>query len=252
LIHVNSRMRNLESNNPEDTFLMIGRKGSLFVILPEKVVWLIKGESDMQEKSKTHPIPLEISEQDVIAAMKSIPGYLDITPGDFKEVYQAAYSLAIQRLLTSLTAADLMTSPVELIDQGMDLVNAAALLADKQISGAPVIDREGKIVGVVSEKDFLREMGFGATPSFMQIATHCLNNKGCMICNLRNRTIADIMTRTPITGHPEMTIGEISALFVDRRINRLPIVNADGRPIGIVTRTDLAHSYSAFGDGVKL
>jgi CBS domain-containing membrane protein len=205
----------------------------------------------MQEKSTTSFLPVEISEQDVVEAMKAIPGYLDITPGDFREVYQAAYVLAIQRLLTSLTAIDLMTAPVDLVDQEMDLVMAAALLADRQISGAPVIDREGKIVGVVSEKDFLREMGFGATPSFMQIATHCLNNKGCMICNLRNRTIADIMTKPPITGIPEMTIGEISALFVDRRINRLPIVSADGRPVGIVTRTDLAHSYSAFGEGVK-
>ena len=144
-----------------------------------------------------------------------------------------------------------MTAPVESVDQEMELVRAAALLAEKPISGAPVIDRAGKIVGVVSEKDFLQEMGFGATPSFMQIATHCLNNKGCMICNLRNKTIADIMTKPPITGIPEMTIGKISTLFVDRRINRLPIVNADGRPIGIVTRTDLAHSYSSFGEGVR-
>ena len=206
----------------------------------------------MQENNKTQSVPVEISEQDVVEAMKAIQGYLDITPGDFKEVYQVAYSLAIKRLLTSRKAADLMTKPVQLVSQEMDLVKAAALLAEKQISGAPVVDNEGKIVGVVSEKDFLKEMGFGATPSFMQIATHCLNNKGCMIGNLRNRTVGDIMTRPAITGVPEMTIGDISALFVDRRINRLPIVNADGRPVGIVTRTDLAHSYSVFGEESKL
>lgn len=205
----------------------------------------------MREKNKIQSIPLEISEQDVIAAMKSIPGYLDISPGDFKEVYQAAYTLAIQRLLSSLKAIDLMTAPVELVDQEMDLIKAAALLAEKHISGAPVVDHDGKIVGVVSEKDFLREMGVGTTPSFMQIVTHCLNDKSCMICSLRNKTIADIMTKQPIAGLPEMTIGEISALFVDRHINRLPIVNADGRPVGIVTRTDLAHSYSAFGGGLN-
>jgi CBS domain-containing membrane protein len=210
-----------------------------------------KGESNMQKKSRTQSIPVEISERDVIEAMKSIQGYLDITPGDFKEVYQAAYALAIKRLLNSLKAADLMTTPIDMIGQEMDLVTAAALLADKQISGAPVVNHDGKIVGVVSEKDFLREMGFGATPSFMQIATHCLNNKGCMICNLRNKTIGDIMTRPPITGIPEMTIGEISDLFVDRKINRLPIVSEDGRPVGMVTRTDLAHSYSSFGEGRK-
>ena len=205
----------------------------------------------MQEKSKAQSVPVEISEQDVIEAMKAIPGYLDITPGDFKEVYQAAYALAVKRLLTSLKAADIMTKPVQLVGQEMDLVQAAALLAEKMISGAPVVDHEGKIVGVVSEKDFLKEMGFGATPSFMQIATHCLNNKGCMIGNLRNRTVGDIMTRPPIIGSPEMTIGQISALFVDRQINRLPIVGVDGRPVGIVTRTDLAHSYSVFGEGLK-
>lgn len=206
----------------------------------------------MRKKSEIQSVSVEISEQDVVEAMKAIQGYLDITPGDFKEVYQVAYSLAIKRLLTSRKAADLMTKAVQLVSQEMDLVKAAALLAEKQISGAPVVDNEGKIVGVVSEKDFLKEMGFGATPSFMQIATHCLNNKGCMIGNLRNRTVGDIMTRPAITGVPEMTIGNISALFVDRRINRLPIVNTDGRPVGIVTRTDLAHSYSVLGEGLKL
>jgi CBS-domain-containing membrane protein len=192
--------------------------------------------------------PLDISEEDIVKAMKEIPGYIDITPGDFKEIYQAAFALAIKRLLNSLRAANIMTSSVLSIDRGMDLVQAAALLADKQISGAPVVDREGRIVGVVSEKDFLKEMGLGAKPSFMQIAAHCLNSEGCMIGRLQNKTVGEIMSRPPTTGRPEMTVGEISALFADRRINRLPIVDEDGRPAGIVTRTDLAHSFQVYGE----
>jgi len=43
-------------------------------------------------------IPVDISEKDVVAAMKNISGYIDITPGDFREVHQSAYTLAIQRL----------------------------------------------------------------------------------------------------------------------------------------------------------
>lgn len=202
----------------------------------------------MKEPRTEETIPPEISEDDVIEAMKSIPGYIDITPGDFKEIYQAAYALAIKRLFNTLTAAAIMTESILSIDQGMDLVHAAALLADKQISGAPVVDRDGKIVGVVSEKDFLKEMGVGAKPSFMQIANHCLNNQGCMIGRLHNKTVGDIMTRPPITGNPEMTIGTISALFADRQINRLPIVDEDGNPVGIVTRTDLANSFHIYGE----
>jgi CBS domain-containing membrane protein len=204
-----------------------------------------KGETKMNENEQ--PIPVEISEEDVIEAMKAIQGYLDITPGDFKEVYQAAYALAVKRLLNTLKAADLMAQPVQTIHQEMELVKAAAMLAEKNISGAPVVDHEGKIIGVVSEKDFLKEMGFGATPSFMQIANHCLSDKSCMIGKLRQRTVAEIMTKPAITAGPEMTIGEISDLFADRKINRLPIISTDGQPIGIVTRTDLAHSYSIFG-----
>jgi len=201
----------------------------------------------MHENNKEEPIPVEISEQDVLEAMKAIQGYIDITPGDFKEIYRAAYALAVKRLLNTLKAADLMSKPVQTIDQEMELVKAAAMLAEKNNSGAPVVDHDGKVVGVVSEKDFLKEMGFGATPSFMQIANHCLNDKSCMIGKLRQRRVADIMTKPAITAGPEFTVGEISALFAEKKINRLPIISTDGQPIGIVTRTDLAHSYSIFG-----
>ena len=205
----------------------------------------------MKEQPAKEWSPPEISDEDVIEAMKGIPGYIDITPGDFKEIYQAAYVLAIKRLFDTLTAAKIMSQSVLFIDQGMDLVQAAALLAEKQISGAPVVDRDGRIVGVVSEKDFLKEMGVGAKPSFMQIANHCLNNQGCMIGRLHNKTVGDIMTLPPITGSPEMTIGTIAALFADRQINRLPIVDKDGRPVGTGDDTDLAHSFHIYGGRPK-
>ncbi len=199
----------------------------------------------MKETSGGEFTPVDISEQDVIEAMKRIPGYIDITPGDFKEVYQTAYSLALKRLFNSLTAGSIMSKSVLFVEQEMALVDAAHLLAQKKISGGPVVDLNGRVVGVVSEKDFLKEMGFGATPSFMQIATHCLNSKSCMIGRLRNRSVGDIMTKPPITAGSEMTIGTISSLFAERQINRLPIIDVDGRPVGIVTRTDLAHSFHA-------
>ncbi len=196
-------------------------------------------------------IPVDISQQDVVEAMKRISGYIDITPGDFKEVYQSAYALAIRRLLSSLTAVKIMTKAVVFVDQEMALVEAADLLAEKQISGCPVVGSEGRVVGVVSEKDFLKEMGFGTTPSFMQLATHCLNSKSCMIRRLHHKTVGDIMTKPPITADSTMTIDAISTLFTEHQINRLPIVDNTGRPIGMVTRSDLARSYHALKEREK-
>ena len=186
--------------------------------------------------------PVDISESDILAAMKEIQGYIDISPGDFKEVFQVAYSHAVQRIMHSLTAADIMTRPVDVIGIEMDLRQTAMFLAEKRISGAPVVDSNGRIVGVVSEKDFLSIMGVGKPVSFMQIVIHCLNNNGCMTAVVSNQAIRDIMTAPAITAGPRITAGEISALFIDRQINRLPIVDAGGKPIGIVTRTDLVHS----------
>ncbi|MBI4793289.1 MAG: CBS domain-containing protein [Deltaproteobacteria bacterium] len=197
----------------------------------------------MSEIKDKVPGAIEIAETDILAAMKDIQGYIDISPGDFKEVFQVAYRHAVQRIRDSLRAADIMTRPVHCVGLEMDLMQAAAFMADKRISGAPVADAAGRIAGVVSEKDFLARMGLGTSVSFMQIIAHCLTNKGCMVTNLRNHFIRDIMTAPAVTAGAEMTVGAISALFIDRQINRLPIVDIDGRIVGIVTRADLVRSY---------
>ena len=203
----------------------------------------------MDTNKQDEPIPVELSEQDVLEAMKELHGYIDITPGDFKEVYKAAYTLAVRRLLDTLKAEDIMSTPIHSIHHEAELVDAAAILAQKNISGAPVVDDDGKVIGIVSEKDFLKEMGFGMTPSFMQIANHCLNDKSCMIGKLRRRTIADIMTAPAVTAGLEFSVRQISALFTEKKINRLPIVSPEYSLLGIVTRTDLAHSYSILVGG---
>ncbi len=197
----------------------------------------------MPQKEADFCRPFTISEEDILKAMKDIPGHLDISPGDFQEIFQFAYRHAVARIMDTWKAADIMTIEVHCVELAMDLRQAATFLADKKISGAPVVDGEGKVVGVVSEKDFLARMGVGKAASFMQIIAHCLNNKGCVTTSLHNHGIGEIATTPAITAGPDMTVGAISTIFIDKRINRLPIVDSDGRPLGIVTRTDLINSY---------
>lgn len=191
--------------------------------------------------------PVDISDKDVMAAMRAMHGYIDITPADFKEVYRVAYALAKERMMTALKAADIMSSPVHVIGAGADLIATAALLAEKGISGAPVTDQDGRIVGVVSEKDFLRKMGAGQSGSFMQVIARCLKNKGCLATPMVNRIAGDIMTAPAITATADISIGAISALLMEKNINRLPIVDADEKLIGIVTRSDLVSSFCMLG-----
>lgn len=191
--------------------------------------------------------PVEISDSDVMAAMKSMQGYIDITPSDFREVYRLAYALANERMMTAFKAADIMSSPVQAVRTDTDLVTTATLLAEKGISGAPVTDAAGRVVGVISEKDFFRQMGASQGGSFMAVVAHCLKNKGCAATPMKNRTAGDIMTAPAISAAADIAIGALSALLMEKNINRLPIVEKDGHLVGIVTRSDLVNAFCMLG-----
>ncbi|MEW6078968.1 MAG: CBS domain-containing protein [Thermodesulfobacteriota bacterium] len=201
----------------------------------------------MSPSTSCENTPLDISDTDILAAMKSIPGYIDITPADFREVYRAAYLMARQRMMAALKASDIMRRPVHTVREGDDLTTAAMVLAENGISGAPVIDNTGRVTGVISEKDFLRRMGAGTDDSFMRVIAHCLKNKGCLAEPMLNRKVADIMTSPAVTAPADISLKDISAVLSQKGINRLPIVDAGGKPSGIVTRSDLVNSFCQLG-----
>ena len=98
---------------------------------------------------------MDISDNDILKAMKSISGYLDITRGDFKEIYRFAYRHAVERLRHSVKAKDVMTKDVVFVRKDTSLEEVADILNLHTISGVPVIDDDKRVVGVISEKDFL-------------------------------------------------------------------------------------------------
>ena len=185
---------------------------------------------------------LDLTEEDVLDAMRSMQGYVDITPGMFREIYALAYDLALKRVRSLGKAKDIMTAPVHCLEKGMSASTAAARLAELGISGAPVLDGDGRICGVVSEKDYLRKMGLPGTATFMTVVSTCLGTPGCMVGGMRKLLVDDIMSAPALTAEPDTPVSELSELLARHSINRLPICDFEGRPVGIVTRTDLVGS----------
>ncbi len=181
----------------------------------------------------------DLTEEDVLDAMRSMQGYVDITPGTFREIYQLAYDLALTRVRSLGKAKDIMTAPVHCLQKGMSVSEAASRMAGLGISGAPVLDGEGRILGVVSEKDYLRKMGLPGTATFMTVVSTCLGTPGCMVADMHNLLLDDIMSAPALIASPETPVAELSEMLARHSINRLPICDGDGRPVGIVTRTDL-------------
>lgn len=186
--------------------------------------------------------PSGLSEEDILQAMRDMHGYVDVTPGDFREIYEIAYAHARDRLARTTAAREIMTAPAHCLDSGMAAPEAARFLARRGVTGAPVVDGRGAVCGVVSEKDFLRNMGVTGTPSLLGIVSRCLGSPGCLVADLRELTVAELMTAPAVTAPEDIAVEDISALFMEKSINRLPICDPHGRPLGIVTRTDLVRA----------
>jgi len=180
-----------------------------------------------------------LSDDDIYLAMKDIPGYLDITPGDFKHVYTIACRKAFQRVVQSIKAKDIMTVNVVSATPAASLEEVAHLMGKEGISGLPVVDEGEKVVGVISEKDFLRTMGEGSATNFMTVVANCLRNKGCLVMPIRAQKARDIMSAPAITVDENASVLEINALFHEKEINRVPVVDSAAVLKGIVTRGDL-------------
>ena len=174
------------------------------------------------------PESIDLTEADVLEAMKEIPGYLDITPRDFKEIYSLAYRQALSRLWREITAARIMTRDVVVVSEETPLAEVAAVMGEHGISGVPVVDKDGRVTGVISEKDFLTGMGVTGPQNFMTLVANCLATKGCVTLPIKKQMARDIMTSPPITVTSDTSMQEIAVLFTSRNINRVPVVDSRG------------------------
>lgn len=188
------------------------------------------------------PPPLDISDDDILEAMKNIRGYLDITPGDFKELYCFAYSHAIDRLMHFIKARDIMTTEVVFVRKETPLKEVADSMSVHGISGVPVVDEEGKVAGVISEKDFLSMMDTKDTKSFMGVVAQCLTSKGCVAIPMRKQKAEDIMSSPALTVGEDASISEIAGIFKEKNCNRVPVIDRKDKLIGIVSREDIVRA----------
>lgn len=188
---------------------------------------------------------IDLSEDDVMSAMKSMEGYIDITPGDFTEIYRVAFRYAVDRLSSLVSAQDIMTRQVITVSADTGLADIARKMAAANISGVPVVNPDQTIAGIISEKDFLSGMGGHASGGFMGVIAQCLANRGCLAMPIRGKTARDIMKSPVITAYSETPVAELSKKLAEHRINRIPVITGTGKLAGIVSRGDIVNSYCA-------
>jgi len=185
---------------------------------------------------------VEISDEDIYEPMKDIPGYLDITLGDLKEIYFHAYRRALERIACSVRARHLMTTDVHCVGRGTPLKEVAEVMARNAVSGVPVVEEDGSVAGVISEKDFFSHMGGQDPRSLMGVIAECLQDKGCLAVTIQAQKAEDLMTSPAFTVREDTILMEDSNILTEKKINRVPVVDQQGRLLGIISRADIVRA----------
>ena len=144
-----------------------------------------------------------------------------------------------------MKAADVMVNDVITLRPDDTVQKAAKVLLDHRISGAPVIDAEGRLVGMLSEGDLMRrsEIGTERRQSWWLKLLSLPEIEARDFVKAHAVKVADVMTRQMVTATESHTLGEIASLLEKHGIKRVPIVR-DKRVIGIVSRANLLQAFA--------
>jgi CBS domain-containing protein len=144
-----------------------------------------------------------------------------------------------------MRAHQIMTRQVITIAAGASIVDAANIMLDKHISGLPVVDDAGTVVGIISQGDFIRRAEIG-TERKRGRWLKFLVGPGTAASDFvreRGRRVEEIMTPDPCTVTEDATLEDIVELMERNHIKRLPVLRGD-RLVGIVTRTNLLQAVA--------
>lgn len=193
-----------------------------------------QGESELSDVK----ININISDRDIYDAMKQVPGYIDITTEDFREIYQLAHKHAVKRLVGSHHLRNVMDTNLAVVSAQTRLEEAARVMATHRLSIVPVTDNANKIVGVLSKSDYLGCLGVKTTMEllvnypikFAEIERKCQGTQ-----------VESIMSSPPVTIHEDEDLLSMIHILKAHAFRYIPVVDSSRRVVGIVARKNFVH-----------
>lgn len=147
---------------------------------------------------------------------------------------------------------DAMTRPVVTVEPTETVAHAVRLMLQKRISGLPVVDKTGRLVGMVTEGDFLRRAETG-TQRHRSRWLQFLLGPGQLAdeyTRAHGRTVSEVMTADPVSVAEDVPLEEVVGLMEKHRIKRLPVIRKE-KVVGLVSRANLLHALAGVMQEVR-
>lgn len=191
--------------------------------------------------------PKQPSRDDYQQAIQSLDTYIDITVDDLMELTERAQLIANRRATAAVSITQVMSQPVRTVRPDTPLAEAAHLMVSERISGLPVVDTEGHMVGLITEADFLRALGVPA----QQPNHNIWQTLESLFSHLAHRTELETPT-DPVSAHmvrnvlcvqPDQDLHHVLEIMRKHSVKRVVVCDEDRHVLGMVTRSDLVRVF---------
>src|SRR5271167_4699197 len=145
-----------------------------------------------------------------------------------------------------MRAIDVMVRDVVTVHSDTDVADAVKLLAEHDVSALPVVDTEGKLIGIISEADLMRRVEIGTEkrrPWWLE-AVSGGSTLAEEFARSHGKKVGEVMTSGVVSVSEETPLAEIATLFERKRIKRVPVVR-DGKLVGVVSRSNLIQALAS-------
>lgn len=183
---------------------------------------------------------------DLRGALNDYDQFLDVSPDDLEALFLKTEARAYRRRFGEMACRDFMSRDIVSVEFGTSLSEAWNLMRLHAVHALPVIDRARRVIGIVTRTDFLHHAdpadhaSLGkALKDFLRRSTSTHSDK--------SEVVGQIMSAAPRTAVEDMPLADLVASMSGINFHHLPVVNADGRLVGMVTQTDLVAALYATG-----
>ncbi|MEW6332919.1 MAG: CBS domain-containing protein [Thermodesulfobacteriota bacterium] len=142
-----------------------------------------------------------------------------------------------------IKARDIMTRDVVTVHPETEIIQAAKLMLDRHLNGLPVVDREGRLKGIICQSDLMTQQKKIPLPSFFVLLDSAISIASPKEIETEVRkmaavTVSEAMTPDPVTVDPETSLEDIATLMVKHNIHTLPVFDG-GKLVGVVGKADI-------------
>lgn len=181
-----------------------------------------------------------ISEEDIRAGLTDLKGFVDITEEDLMKIYSSALRHARNRAQSGMTVAHLMTRDVVTVKKDTPLEEAARRLTGLRISGMPVVDDQHKVIGVIGELDIMSVLSGKKRRGLKDLLRRIMGEPSPV--RKEGDQVGHVMSTPAITIKSSFDVRDAARVLDSHRIKRLPVVDDDGKLIGVISRADIVRA----------